>query len=186
MTLLAERGAWPAWLRAAAAGWVRRVGVLMAYTEDNPEDQRASPHQKRFVSQAGSRGRNLQSAYRWYAGHRAGEVRGEELVGLKPDVILVGATIVWCASQETRSIPLVFAAVTDPIGLGLVESLARPGGTPRASLFRVLGRHQAPGSAPADRARARRIALMYTPTSPVYPQYLAAIDCQSFRRRQRR
>jgi putative ABC transport system substrate-binding protein len=182
MTLLG--GAVAAWPRRAYAQQppdrVRRVGVLMAYTEDNPEDQaRVAAIKKAFRQSGWIEGRNLQSEYRWYAGttERARSA-AKELVALKPDVILVGATISLVAlRQETRSIPLVFAAVTDPIGLGLVESLARPGGNATGFTFFEFSVGTKLLEALEQIApRARRIALMYTPTSPVYPQYLAAID----------
>jgi putative tryptophan/tyrosine transport system substrate-binding protein len=79
--------------------------------------------------------------------------------------------------QETRSIPLVFAAVTDPVGLGLVESLARPGGNATGFTFFEFSVGTKLLEALQQIApRVRRIALMYTPTSPVSGQYLASID----------
>ena len=135
-------GAVAAWPRLSFAQQlsdrVRRIGVLMPYTEDNPEDQQRVAAIKEALKHSGwIEGRNIQSQYRWYAGN-ADRARSmaKELVDLKPDVILVGATPGLVAlRQETRSIPLVFAAVTDPIGLGLVESLARPGGNATGFTF---------------------------------------------------
>jgi putative ABC transport system substrate-binding protein len=182
VTLIA--GAVAAWPRLTSAQQppdrLRRIGVLMAYTEDNPEDQQRVAAVKQALKQSGwVEGRNIQSTYRWYAGNvdRARSA-AKELVDLKPDVILVGATIGLVAlRQETRSIPVVFAAVSDPVGLGLVESLARPGGN--ATGFTFFEPSVATKLLEALRQiapRVRRIALMYTPTSPVYAQYLASID----------
>src|SRR5882672_4115012 len=177
-------GAVAAWPRLAYAQQtsdrVRRIGVLMAYTKDDPEDQqRVATFQEGLKQSGWIEGRNIQSDYRWYAGDvdRARSA-AKELVGLKPDVILVGASLGLVAlRQETRSIPLVFVAVTDPVGLGLVESLARPGGNATGFTFfefsvgtKILEALQQ--IAP----RVRRIALMYTPNSPVHSQYLDAID----------
>ena len=177
-------GAVAAWPRLAYAQQpsdrVRRIGVLMAYTEDNPEDQQRVAAIKEALKQSGwIERRNIQSEYRWYAGN-ADRARSaaKELVDLKPDVILVGATLGLVAlRQETRSIPLVFAAVTDPIGLGLVESLARPGGNATGFTFFEFSVGTKLLEALQQIApRVSRIALMYTPTSPVYAQYLAPID----------
>jgi putative ABC transport system substrate-binding protein len=110
----------------------------MAYTKDDPEDQqRVAAFQEGLKQSGWIEGRNIQSDYRWYAGDvdRARSA-AKELVELKPDLILVGASSGLVAlRRETRSIPLIFVAVTDPVGLGLVESLARPGETLRASHF---------------------------------------------------
>jgi len=159
---------------------VRRIGVLMPYTKDDPEDQqRVAAFQEAFKQSGWIEGRNIQIEYRWYAGNpdRA-RAAAKELVGLKPDLILVGASAGLVAlTQETRSVPLIFVGVTDPVGLGLVESLARPGGNATGFTFfefsvgtKVLEslRQIAP--------QVRRIALMYTPNSPVRDQYLSAID----------
>src|SRR5450631_796206 len=85
---------------------------------------------------------------------------------------------VWsrCGKRRAPS-PLVFAAVTDPIGLGLVESLARPGGNATGFTFFEFSVGTKLLEALQQIApRVSRIALMYTPTSPVYAQYLAPID----------
>jgi putative tryptophan/tyrosine transport system substrate-binding protein len=159
---------------------VRRIGVLMAYTEDNHEDQQRVAAIKEALKQSGwIEGRNIRSEYRWYAGNAdRAKSMAKELVDLKPDVILVGATLGLVALlQETHSIPLVFAAVTDPIGLGLVKSLARPGGNATGFTFFEFSVGTKLLEALQQIApRASRIALMYTPTSPVYAQYLASID----------
>jgi len=135
-------GAVAAWPRLAYAQQtpdrVRRIGALMAYTKDDPEDQqRVAAFQEGLKQSGWIEGRNIQGDYRWYAGDvdRARSA-AKELVELKPDVILVGASLgLVMLRQETRSIPLVFVAVTDPVGLGLVESLARPGGNATGFTF---------------------------------------------------
>jgi putative ABC transport system substrate-binding protein len=177
-------GALAAWPRLTFAQQpsdrVRRIGVLMAYTEDNPEDRLRVAAIKESLKQSGwIEGRNIRSEYRWYAGNAdRARAAAKELVALKPDAILVGATPGLVAlRQETRSIPLVFAAVTDPIGLGLVESLARPGGNATGfTFFEFSVGTKLLESLQQMAPRVKRIALMYTPTSPVYAQYLAPID----------
>src|ERR1700704_1665993 len=105
---------------------VRRIGALMAYTKDDPEDQqRVAAFQEGLKRSGWIEGRNIQIEYRWYAGDvdRARSA-AKELVGLKPDLILVGASAGLVAlTQETRTVPVIFVGVTDPVGLGLVASL---------------------------------------------------------------
>jgi putative ABC transport system substrate-binding protein len=159
---------------------VRRIGVLMPYTKDNPEDQqRVAAFQDGLKRLGWIEGRNIQSEYRWYAGDAdRARLLAKELVALKPDVILTGASPGLTAlKQETRSIPLVFVAVTDPVGLGLVDSLARPGGNATGFTFFEFSVGTKLLEALQQIApRVRRIALMYTPASPVYRQFLGPID----------
>src|SRR6266851_5968294 len=158
----------------------RRVGVLMPYTRDNPEDQqRVAAFQDGLKRLGWIEGRNIQSEYRWYAGDAdRARLLAKELVALKPDVILAGASHALIAlRQETRSIPLVFVAVTDPVGLGLVESLARPGGNATGfTFFEFSVGTKLLESLRQIAPQTRRIALMYTPSSPVHDQYLGSID----------
>ena len=177
-------GTLAAWPRLAYAQQpsdrVRRIGVLMPYTKDDPEDQqRVAAFQEALKQSGWIEGRNIQSEYRWYAGNpdRARSA-AKELVGLKPDLILVGASAGLVAlTQETRSVPLIFVAVTDPVGLGLVESLARPGGNATGfTFFEFSVGTKLLESLRQIAPQARRIALMYTPDSPVHGQYLSAID----------
>jgi putative ABC transport system substrate-binding protein len=121
--------AWP--LAARAQQPTRRIGVLMARAESDPDDQarvqafRARLHQLGWID-----GDNVRVDYRWTAGVLDGfRTAAEELVALKPDVILADATpSVVALLRETRTIPIVFAAVTDPVAQGFVTSLAHPGG----------------------------------------------------------
>jgi putative ABC transport system substrate-binding protein len=121
--------AWPA--RAQEPAKVRRIGVLMSTAADDPETQTrfAAFHQE--LQQLGwTDGRNVQIDTRWAAGN-AGLFRkyAAELVTLAPDVILTyGTASVAPLLQATRTVPVVFVAVADPVGAGFVDSLARPGG----------------------------------------------------------
>ena len=166
--------------RAQQSDRARRVGVLMPYTRDDPEDQqRVAVFQDGLKRSGWIEGRNIQSEYRWYAGDadRAG-LLAKELVALKPDIIVAGASHALIAlRRETRSIPLVFVGVTDPVGLGLVESLARPGGNATGfTFFEFSVSTKLLESLREIAPRVRRIALMYSPNSPVYEQYLGSID----------
>jgi len=123
------------WPRAASAQQperVRRIGVLNYLAADDPD---SSPRVAVFA-QALQRlgwfeGRNIQIDYRWGGGDLDRSRRyATELVALAPDVILVSSGSALAALQSvTRSVPIVFVSVSDPVGAGYVASLARPGGT---------------------------------------------------------
>jgi putative ABC transport system substrate-binding protein len=110
---------------------LRRIGVLLYLQEDDPEARTYVAAFLQGLQKLGwIVGRNVQIDYRWTAGD-ADRVRkyAAELVALAPDVILTaGSAHVGPLQQATRSVPIVFVQATDPVGGGLVNSLARPGG----------------------------------------------------------
>jgi len=120
--------AWPLVARAQQAERMRRVGVLMPFAKDNPDGQARVAAFLRELQQLGwTEGGNIQIEYRW----DTGDLRkaATELVTLSPDVILAnGAAAVEPLLQASRSVPIVFAIVPDPVGSGFVDSLAQPGG----------------------------------------------------------
>jgi putative ABC transport system substrate-binding protein len=131
ITLLGGAAAWPLAARAQQGDRVRRIGVL------NPSDENA-PLAKIWVSAftqalAGlgwTDGRNVRMDVRW-GGNDINRIRAlaQELVGLQPDIILTGTTPTTVALQrETRTIPIVFANVSDPVASGIVPRLNRPSG----------------------------------------------------------
>src|SRR5215471_11326208 len=131
ITLLGGAAAWPLTVRAQQADRVRRIGVLLPLVED---DAFARAEVSAFIAalqQAGwTDGRNAQIEIRW-AGPTPSDIRrhAAELVALGPDVVLAfGATTVGPLLQNTRTVPIVFPVMGDPVAAGYVESLARPGG----------------------------------------------------------
>jgi putative ABC transport system substrate-binding protein len=120
--------AWP--FAAHAQQPKRRIGVLMSLVENDPEGQ---PRVRAFVDrlqQLGwTDGRNVRIDIRW-AGNPADTSKyAAELVALAPDVIFANADPNVAALQQiTRSVPIAFANVVDPVGTGFIASLARPGG----------------------------------------------------------
>src|SRR5262245_51192599 len=130
ITLFASAAAWPLAARAQQGERVRRIGVLAAYAENDPEAQvRVVAFRQALQGLGWTEGRNIAMEYRWGAGDadRARTFVGE-LVSLKPDVILAHGTPALTALYEaTRTIPVVFVAVIAPVGAGTVQSLARPG-----------------------------------------------------------
>jgi len=131
ITLLCGAAAWPLAARAQQAERMRRIGVFMNLAADDPESlARITAFQQRLQQLGWTVGRNVQIDYRWNAGD-ADRLRtyAAELVALAPDIILAnGNPTVGALQQATRTVPIVFAAVADPVGGGFVESLARPGG----------------------------------------------------------
>jgi len=122
--------AWPLTARAQQTGGMRRIGVLQFAAADDPEYQTRIGAFLQELAQSGwSIGRNVKIDARWAA--NAADIRrhAAELVALTPDVILAtGGSTVEPLQQATRSLPIVFVNVADPVGGGFVESLARPGG----------------------------------------------------------
>ena len=123
--------AWPLAARAQQGAPMRRIGVLMNLASDDAEGQARLAAFHQGLQQLGwTVGTNVQIDYRWSAGN-ADYIRkfAAELVALAPDVIVsTGSPSVAVLQQATRSVPIVFTAVVDPVGGGLVASLARPGG----------------------------------------------------------
>jgi putative tryptophan/tyrosine transport system substrate-binding protein len=123
--------AWPVAARAQQGERMRSIGVLMSLVEDDPEGQARVAAFLQGLQQLGwTDGRNVRIDIRWAAGD-ADRMRryAAELVALAPEVILATGTPVTAALlQATRSVPIVFVVVPDPVANGFVESLARPGG----------------------------------------------------------
>jgi putative tryptophan/tyrosine transport system substrate-binding protein len=117
--------------RAQSAHLVRLVGVLMDYAESDPDSQSLVAAFRDELTKLGwKEGSNLRIEVRWSAGS-ADKVKAfaKELVDLRPDAILGRGTPETTAlARETRTIPIVFAATSDPIGSGFVASFTRPGG----------------------------------------------------------
>jgi putative ABC transport system substrate-binding protein len=173
--------AYPLAARAQQPARIRRVGMLMNLSESDVEAQRLITAFREGLTQLGwVDGRNLRMDYRW-AGGDIGRIRAfaKELVELSPDIIVAYATpSVVALQQQTHSVPIVFLSVTDPVGQGLVASLAHPGGNITGfSVFEFsLGtkwmdalKQIVPG--------LRRVVTIFNPkTAPYYPLYLRAIE----------
>ena len=122
--------AWPLAARAQQHERARRIGVLMNVAADDKEGQARIAAFLQVLQQLGwTDGGNVRIDYRWADDAGSFQRYAEELLALAPDVILASATpSVQALQQATRTVPIVFANVGDPVGLGVVASLARPGG----------------------------------------------------------
>jgi putative ABC transport system substrate-binding protein len=172
--------AWPLAARGQQADKVRRIGVLMTLNESDPEVRAwAAAFQDGLQKLGWVQDRNVRIDYRWGEGdpHRM-QNHAAELVGMTPDVLLAAATPALVALQrETRSLPIVFVQVSDPVRLGFAVSLARPGGnmTGFANFEYAIGgkwlellNDTAPGRS--------RVAILVDPANPSQNPYLQGIE----------
>src|SRR5215470_16092520 len=132
ITLLGtSAAAWPLMAHAQQRDRMRRIGVLMNRAADNPEgqDRLAAFHQG--LQELGWKvGRNVRIDTRWTEDNADRSAKyAAELLALTPDIILASGTIAVTGLQHlSRTLPIVFASVADPVGAGIVDSLAHPGG----------------------------------------------------------
>ncbi len=122
---------WPLSARAQESGRIRRIGALFYWSSNNLQGQAGLAAFQEVLQQAGwTAGVNIHFDIRW-SEENAEHIRryAAELVALTPDVILANATPSVAALQSlTHTVPIVFVTVSDPVGAGIVESIARPGG----------------------------------------------------------
>ena len=172
---------WPLAARAQQPDRVRRIGVLMGVTKDEPEGQARIAALREGLQKLGwIDGRNIRIEERWAdGGIDSVRTYAAEMVKLAPDLIVANGTpFVEALHQATRSIPIVFVLSNDPVGLGHIASMARPGGNITGFIFMELSligkwlellKQMAPGLS--------RTALLFNPdTTPYYVPYLRSIE----------
>jgi putative ABC transport system substrate-binding protein len=129
--LIGGAAAWPLAARAQQGERMRHIGVLMATAENDLQGKANLSGFRQGLAELGwAEGRNVRMEFRW-APTSVDQMRAfaKELVDLQPDMILANTTPAITALQrETRAIPIIFAAISDPVGPGFVASLSRPGG----------------------------------------------------------
>ena len=176
ISLVGGAAAWPLTARAQQPDRMRRIGVLMGYAESDREGQANVAVFREALEKLGwAEGRNMRIDTRWAT---PGDVESrqrfvKELIALRPDLILSHGTPVTAALlQQTRTIPIVFAGVSDPVGSGFVASFPRPGGNvtgfnnmepTMASKWLELLKEIAP--------RVNRVALLFNPATAPYVEY---------------
>jgi putative ABC transport system substrate-binding protein len=132
ITLLGGAAAWPMTARAQQTERMRHIGILLPATADDAEFQtRLAAFHQGLALTGWTIGRNVRIDTRWAGANAAADIRrhATELAALAPDVILAnGFSAVGPLLQVTCTVPIVFAVVGDPVGAGLIDSLARPGG----------------------------------------------------------
>jgi len=130
ITLLGAAAAWPLVARAQQGERMRRIGVLMNATEESDQQANLAAFTQALQQLGWTEGRNVQIETRWARGS-APEIRRHagELVALAPDVIFAtGTAAMGPFLQATRTVPIVFVNVADPVGAGFIDSLSHPGG----------------------------------------------------------
>jgi putative ABC transport system substrate-binding protein len=168
--------AWPVAARAQQPNRMRRIGVLMGFPESDSQAQSyIAAFRDRLQKLGWADGRNVRIDTRWAAPAEANSMQrfAKELVALQPDLILSHTTPTTAALlQQTRTIPIIFAVVTDPVGSGFVTSLPRPGGivtgftlvepTMAAKWLQLL-KQIAP--------HVNRVAMLFNPATATYADY---------------
>jgi putative ABC transport system substrate-binding protein len=180
ITLLGGAAAWPLVARAQPGDRVRRVGVLMPWDENDPRTKTfVSAFTQALADLGWIDGRNVRMDLRW-GGDDINRIRAlaQELVGLQRDIIVTAGSLATIAVQrETRTIPIVFAYVSDPVASGLIERLNRPGGnTTGFALFEPslggkwleLLSEIAPG--------LKRAALMFNPDTALASVFMPSLE----------
>jgi putative ABC transport system substrate-binding protein len=178
LALIGGVAGWPLAARAQQAGGVRQIGVLMAYSESDQEGQANVAAFRQGLQKLGwTDGRNLRIDYRWAALDAELMQRyAKELIALQPDLILSSSTPTTATLlHQTRTIPIIFASLVDPVGSGFVVSLPRPGGNVtgftimESSLvgkWLELLKEIAP--------RVVRVAFLFNPATATYAEYYLA------------
>jgi putative ABC transport system substrate-binding protein len=175
--LLGGAAAWPLAARAQQGERMRRIGALMGYAESDSDARAWYAAFREALQKLGwTQGRNIEVHTRWATPDDAESMRrfAKELVALQPDVLLSSTTPTTTALlQQTRTIPIVFALVADPIGRGFVANFARPGGNVTGFTFTTeptmagkwveLLKEIAP--------RVARIAMPFNPATATYADY---------------
>ena len=175
IALLSGAAAWPLAALAQQSEKTRRIGVLSSLAETDVEAQAwDAAFRKRLLDLGWIDGRNVHIDYRWGAGN-VDRMRlfARELVQLNPDALVTISTPATAALQaETRTIPIVFAWVSDPVGSGFVSSLAHPGGNITGFLnieASVIGKWLSLMREIAP--RVSRIGFLYNPQTAPFARY---------------
>ena len=166
-------------LTARAQERVRFLGLLLGFREDDPDGRtRLAAFEQELKRLGWTSGGNLRTEYRFTADPQQRRRNAAELVALSPDIILAAPTTMAAEVQrQTRSVPVVFAQVADPVNAGLVASLARPGGNitgfshfefPFGSKWLELLKQLAPN--------VNRAAVLYDPVNPASTGYLPIME----------
>jgi ABC-type uncharacterized transport system substrate-binding protein len=175
INLIGGSAAWPLAAHAQQSERMRRIGVLMAYSDSDLEGQAFVAAFREGLQKLGwTEGRNIRIDIRWTTGDVESIQRfAKDLVALRPELVLSSSTPTTAALlQQTRTIPIVFAVVVDPVGSGFVASIPRPGGnvtgfitmeSTMAGKWLELLKEIAP--------RVNRVAFVFNPATASYAEY---------------
>ena len=175
ISLVSGVAAWPLAARAQQGQRIRRIGILMAFAESDPQAQGFVNAFREGLQKLGwTEGQNIQIDIRWGATDPALiQQFAKELVASQPNLILSSGTpTTLVLLQQTRTIPIIFATVVDPVGSGLVTNLPQPGGN-------VTGFINIEGSMSGKwlellkeiAPRVKRVAFLFNPVTATYADY---------------
>jgi putative tryptophan/tyrosine transport system substrate-binding protein len=181
ITLLGGAAAWPVAARGQQAEPIRRIAMLSGLAASDPEAQaRVTAFQQGLKELGWNVGRNLQIDFRWSIGDPA-EMQSvaKELLERKPELIIGMTTpAVTALVQETKTVPIVFGGIVDPVGSGFVSNMARPGGNVTGILnfeFSMGGKWLETLKQVAP--KVRRVALLFNPgAAPFAPSFVRVIE----------
>ena len=168
---------WPLAVRAQQSGGMRRIGVLMGFPESDSDARAWYAAFREALQKLGwTQGRNIQVDARWATPDDAESMRrfAKELVALQPDVLLSSTTPTTTALlQQTRTIPIVFALVANPIGSGFVANFARPNGNVTGFTFTTEPTMAGKWVELLKQIalRVARIAMLFNPATATYADY---------------
>ena len=174
ISALGGAAAWPLAAQAQQPGPMRRIGVLMAVPENDPEYQAfLAAFQEGLQKLGWAEGRNIRMDYRWALDAEAMQRSAKELVALQPDLIVSQSTPTTATLlQQTHTVPIIFVNVVDPVGSGFVASFPRPGGNVTGFVvmeptmtgkWLELLKEIAP--------RVARVAFLFNPATAPYAEY---------------
>jgi putative ABC transport system substrate-binding protein len=181
VSLICGAAAWPLAARAQQPGRVRRIGVLMGFTAGDAEGlERARTIAQELQNRGWRDNYSARIDYRWPGGDTEQiQALARELVSLSPDVLIADGTAAAVAlRQVTRTIPIVFLMASDPVGMGIVQSLARPGGNATG----VFALELSMGGKWLELLKEivpdlRRVAVIFNlDTGPLAPLYLHSVE----------
>jgi putative ABC transport system substrate-binding protein len=180
ITLLGGAAAWPLAARAQQGDRVRRIGLLRSGDENDPvSGPRESAFTQALADLGWTNGRNVRIDLRWGGGDISRmRALAQELVGLQPDIIVTGGTAATVALQrETRTIPIVFANVADPVASGIVPRLNRPSGniTGFAILEATLGGKWLELLSEIATG-LKRVAIMFNPDTAAVSTFMPSLE----------
>jgi putative ABC transport system substrate-binding protein len=180
ITLFGSAAAWPLTARAQQPERMRRVGILLVYAESDPEGRaRVAVFQHELEKLGWLDGRNVHFEVRWAsADPEHMRTYAAELVGLGVDIIFTSSNqVTTILSQQTRTIPIVFAAASDPLETGLISSMAHPGGNITGfSQFELAMSGKWLELLKEAEPRLNRVAVLHALSGPSQPGYVRVID----------
>ena len=174
ITFVGCAATWPLTARAQQPERVRRIGVLMAMAESDPEAKAFVAAFREELQKLGwTEGRNIRIDTRWATEVDLMPRFAKELIEARPDLVLANNTPTTAAVlQQTRTIPIVFAVVADPVGSGFVASLPRPGGNVTGCTLNeptMMGKWL--GLIKEIAPQVNRVALLFNPATATYFEY---------------